>query len=279
MNALEFRQLLTVECNRLGSNVMAEEQTRTVLDDPGDPLGSRSLSLSLRREIEKLILGGGLSAGERLNENFFAERFKVSRGPVREAFRALVEAGLLEFVPHRGVFIRQISLSEAIEAYEVRAALFGLAGRLAAVRMKPSDVAGLRDLVAGMEDRIGSDDGPGYYRLNLDLHARILDATGNSRLISSYRNLIKELHLVRAINLDSRDHLAASNAEHRTMVEALAARDEDLAFEAHFRHVMSAKERVLEVRDILESSASPQSGKAKRGGAKSALVNGKENAS
>jgi DNA-binding GntR family transcriptional regulator len=259
---------------------MAQKQTLSFLEEHRDPLGSRSLSLALRKEIEKLILGGGLSAGERLNENFFAEKFRVSRGPVREAFRALVEAGLLEFVPNRGVFIRQISLTEAMDAYEVRAALFGLAGRLAASRMKQADIDDLRDLVAKMDECIRNQDGPGYYRLNLDLHARILAATGNNRLVSTYRSLIKELHLVRAVNLDSQDHLAASNAEHRAMVEALAAHDEDAAFEAHFRHVMNAKERVLEVRDTFETAKTSPSekGEAQRGGAEPAFINGKENA-
>jgi DNA-binding GntR family transcriptional regulator len=260
---------------------MVQKQPLSFIEQHSDPLGSRSLSLALRKEIEKLILGGGLSAGERLNENFFAEKFKVSRGPVREAFRALVEAGLLEFVPNRGVFIRQISLNEAMDAYEVRAALFGLAGRLAAGRLAPADIDGLRDLVARMDECIHRQDGPGYYRVNLDLHARILAATGNNRLVSTYRNLIKELHLVRAVNLDSNDHLEASNAEHRAMVEALAARDEDAASQTHFRHVMNAKERVLEVRDSFNKSKASQSekGEERAGEAKLAFTNGKENAS
>ena len=214
-----------------------------------DPLGSRSLSMALRREIEKLILSGKLSAGHRLNENAFAQRFKVSRGPVREAFRSLVEAGLLEFIPHRGVFIRQISLDEAIDAYEVRAGLFGLAGRLAATRIEEAELRDLWKLIEKMGGELEKPDGGNYYKLNLDLHARILAATRNARLIATYEALIKELHLFRSINLESPGHLKTSDAEHRGMVEALELRDPLRAFDAHFEHVMNARDRVLEIRD------------------------------
>jgi DNA-binding GntR family transcriptional regulator len=205
--------------------------------------------MALRAEIEKLILRGELPTGERLSENLLAERFRVSRGPVREAFRALVEAGLLEFVPNRGVFVRQISLAEAIATYEVRAGVFAHAGRLAAARVQDGEIDRLRSFVRHMDECINSKDGAGYYALNLQLHAQILFMTRNSRLIATYEGLIKELHRFRAKNIDRPDHLHVSNAEHGAMVEAIAARDEMRAYETHYRHVMNAKGRVLAVFD------------------------------
>ena len=207
--------------------------------------------MALRREIEKLILSGKLSGGHRLNENEFAQRFKVSRGPVREAFRSLVEAGLLEFIPHRGVFIRQISLDEAVDAYEVRAGLFGLAGRLAATRVEAPELRDLWRLVEKMTAELQKPDGGSYYKLNLELHARILAATRNARLIATYESLIKALHLFRSINLESLEHLRISDAEHHEMVRALESHDPIRAFDTHFAHVMNAKDRVLEIRNDL----------------------------
>ena len=225
---------------------MSNLQTGVSLNLP-PPLGVRSLPMALRAEIEKLILRGELPTGERLSENLLAERFKVSRGPVREAFRALVEAGLLEFVPNRGVFVRQISLAEAIATYEVRAGVFAHAGRLAAARVQDAEIDRLRSFVTHMDECIDRKDGAGYYALNLQLHAQILHTTRNPRLIATYEGLIKELHRFRAKNIDRPEHLRVSNAEHAEMVEAIAARDELRAYEAHYRHVMNAKERVLEV--------------------------------
>lgn len=210
------------------------------------PLGVRSLSMALRAEIEKMILHGGMPMGERLNENYFAEKFQVSRGPVREAFRALVEAGLVEFVPNRGVFVRQVSLDQAVAAYEVRAALFSMAGRLAAQRRRKEEVIRLRGLVHDMDEAIEKRGGEGYYQLNLDLHATVMQAARNERLASTYQGLVKELHLFRAKNLDRMDHARVSNIEHGAMVEAIVDGDEARAYETHFAHVMNARERVIE---------------------------------
>lgn len=232
-------------------------------DDAVLPLGVRSLSLVVRSEIEKLVLGHKFPVGERLSEAYFATRFGVSRGPVREAFRALVEAGLLEFIPNRGVFVRQISLEQAIADYEVRAGLFGLAGRLAAQRIRDDEIAALRKLVKGMDTRIGAGDGAGYYKLNLELHATILAATRNQRLVATYENLIKNLHMFRAKNWDSPSALRVSNAEHVAMIAALGARDEGAAFESHFGHVMNAKGRAIET--AARQAASDESQSAKRG--------------
>ncbi len=210
------------------------------------PLGVRSLSMALRAEIEKMILHGGMPMGERLNENYFAEKFQVSRGPVREAFRALVEAGLVEFVPNRGVFVRQVSLDQAIAAYEVRAALFSMAGRLAARRRRKEEIIRLRGLVHDMDEAIEKRGGEGYYQLNLDLHATVMEAARNERLAATYQGLVKELHLFRAKNLDRMDHARVSNIEHAAMVEAIVDGDEVRAYETHFDHVMNARERVIE---------------------------------
>ena len=98
-----------------------------------------------------MIVAGELVAGAKLNEESIAEMLGVSRGPVREAFRALEQAGLVRTEKNRGVFVRQVSLEEANEIYEVRAALDGLIGRLAAQRIEPAQLARLRDIVQRMQ--------------------------------------------------------------------------------------------------------------------------------
>jgi DNA-binding GntR family transcriptional regulator len=210
------------------------------------PLGVRSLAMALREEIEKMILQGSMPMGERLNENHFAEKFQVSRGPVREAFRSLVEAGLVEFIPNRGVFVRQMDLAQAVLTYEVRAGLFSQAGRLAATRRRKEEVARMRGIIHDMNDSIEKRDGEGYYQLNLELHAAIMEAARNERLAATYQGLVKELHLFRVANLGRGDHLRASNLEHAAMVEAIASGDEMRAYQMHYDHVMNARERVIE---------------------------------
>ena len=115
-----------------------------------------------------------------------------------------------------------------------------------------------------MDGRIAAGDGPGYYGLNLDLHALILRATRNERLVCTYEGLIKKLHLFRAKNWDNPSELRFSNAEHGDMVAALAARDEQAASETHFRHVMKAKARAAAAAEGVADGPTP----LRRGGSR-----------
>src|SRR5438128_10921969 len=78
---------------------------------------SSSLPMLVQKELERMILTGELAIGAKLNEVALAERLGVSRGPVREAFRALEESGLVHLEKNRGVFVRQISVEEADDTY------------------------------------------------------------------------------------------------------------------------------------------------------------------
>src|SRR3982750_4709118 len=90
---------------------------------------TQSLPMLVQQELERMIVAGELNSGAKLNELAIAERLGVSRGPVREAFRALEESGLVRLEKNRGVFVRQIAVEEADEIYELRAVLDEVAGK------------------------------------------------------------------------------------------------------------------------------------------------------
>ena len=113
-------------------------------------LRENSLAMLAQRELERRIVSGELAVGAKLNEVDIANALGVSRGPVREAFRALDQAGLVRVEKNRGVFVRQLSLDEANEVYEVRAALEALIGRLAAQRIDADEIEQLRAIVKKM---------------------------------------------------------------------------------------------------------------------------------
>ncbi|MDB5651776.1 MAG: transcriptional regulator, GntR family, partial [Hyphomicrobiales bacterium] len=208
-------------------------------------LKSRSLALLLEAEMERMIMAGEIAPGDRINENQLALRFGTSRGPIREALRALEAGGLVELIPNRGVFVRRLSVEEACHIYAVRAALFGLAGRLCAEVLTRDEIADLKKQVASMEKAAKAKNFDAYYPLNLRLHEFIIDHCGNPILASHYRDLVKLLHLFRARSLVQGGGLAISNSEHREMVEAIADRDPERAHRAHFDHVMRARERLI----------------------------------
>jgi DNA-binding GntR family transcriptional regulator len=210
---------------------------------------SRSLALLIEAEVERLIMAGEIVAGDRINENQLALRLGVSRGPIREALRSLEAGGLVELKPNRGVFVRSISLSEACDIYAVRAALFGLAGRLCAQCLSPDEVSALKRLIGDMENAARQKDFDAYYPLNLALHEFIIDHSGNPVLASHYRDLVKLLHLFRTRSLVQGGGLAISNSEHREMVLSIEAKDPERAHVAHFNHVMRARERLTQTEE------------------------------
>lgn len=208
---------------------------------------TQSLASALEREVERMIVAGDLAPGARINENRLAERFGTSRGPIREAVRALEGSGLVTSVRNRGFFVRRLAVEEVREVYDVRAALFGLAGRLLAERVTDAQLERLNGFVAEMDEASRRRDFDAYYPLNLAFHGFIVDAAGNATLADQYRGFVKKLHLFRARSLVQGGGLAVSNREHREMLAAVAARDPSWAHEAHWRHVAAAKDRLLAV--------------------------------
>jgi DNA-binding GntR family transcriptional regulator len=208
-------------------------------------LRAHTLTGVVQREIEQMILNGALAPGERLNEQFLADKLLVSRGPVREACRALAEMGLVQQIPNRGMFVAQLTNADAIEVYDLRAGLTALASSLLCPVLTDTAIVTLEGLVAEMETAAEQADFARFYPLNVEFHDFIVRSTENGRLIKMYRALVKEFHLFRTHGLVQRSALLESNREHQEILEALKARNTATAYDASFRHVGQGKERML----------------------------------
>src|SRR6185369_15875191 len=205
---------------------------------------SSSLPALVQEELERMILAGELPAGSKLNEAAIAERLGVSRGPVREAFRALEESGLVELEKNRGVFVREIRIEEADEIYELRAVLDEFVGRRLAQTASPDEVRELSDRVDRMERAASKGDVVAYLEANVDFHDRLVELAGNAKLLGMYRRLVNELHLFRHATLAQGGVLPVSMREHRTIVERIAARQPVAAGRALYDHVMASRDRM-----------------------------------
>jgi DNA-binding GntR family transcriptional regulator len=208
-------------------------------------LRSRSMSSVLQDEIEQRILSGALQPGERVNENALATELGVSRGPIREACRGLVESGLLTVIVNRGVFVREVSRKDAIDVYNVRASLMRLAGETLAERISADQLAVLRDLVERMDTAEADNDFDSFYALNRDFHTRIVDYADNGRLRSLSDGLVKELHLYRHRSILQGGGLHVSNREHKKILSALEAGDPARAGAALEDHIKAGMQRFL----------------------------------
>lgn len=210
-----------------------------------DLLREHSLSSLALRELERRIISGEIPAGAKLNEVEVAALLGVSRGPVREAFAALGQAGLVRVEKNRGVFVRQVSLDEANEFYEVRAALEGLIGRLAARRISIDEIEQLRTIVRRMHQVQKGRRAEDYFALNVEFHDRLARAARNNALLANYRGVVNQLDLYRRATISrSVENIPLSTQEHEAIVEAVAGRDERRAEALLTEHVLVSRARL-----------------------------------
>jgi len=208
-------------------------------------LQTSSLTSLVQIELERMILSGELAPGSKLTEVALAARLGVSRGPLREAFRMLEEAGLVRTEKNRGVFVRDIPIEEAVEIFDLRAAMDELVGRRLAESITPTALREIRGLVDSMEQAVKAKDAYNYHLLNLKFHDRLVELAGNGKLTAIYRKLIKELSLFRRMNLADGWLMPISAGEHRAIVKAIASGDPEAAGKAMFDHVIESKERTI----------------------------------
>jgi phosphonate utilization transcriptional regulator len=205
---------------------------------------ANSLPGLVQAEIEQLILRGELAIGQRINESDLALRFGMSRGPIREALRALEESRLVRSEKNRGVFVREVSVREADEIYDVREALDQLIGQRVAERATPEQLRDMKAVVAAMDDATAVQDIKGYHALNLKFHDMLVDFAGNARLTEAYRLLTKGLLLFRLRGLQDGGGFSVSNTEHKAVVEAMAVRDSARAGRLLRRHAAESRARM-----------------------------------
>jgi phosphonate utilization transcriptional regulator len=217
---------------------------------------ANSLPGLVQAEIEQLILRGELAIGQRVNESDLALRFGMSRGPIREALRALEESRLVRSEKNRGVFVREVSVREADEIYDVREALDQLIGQRVAERATPEQLRDMQAAVAAMDDATAVQDVKCYHALNLKFHDMLVDFAGNARLTEAYRLLTKGLLLFRLRGLQDGGGFSVSNTEHKAVVEAIAARDSARAGRLLRRHAAESRARMHKAAAVADAPRS-----------------------
>lgn len=206
---------------------------------------TKSMTQLAQDELERLIMVGEFLPGERLSEQAVAERLNVSRGPVREAFRALVEAGLLVAERNRGVLVRRISPQEVMDLYEVRAALEGEVAASVVPRLDEPGLAQLDTIVAEMARLAQADDAEAFFPLNVSFDTLLLELCPNRKLVDAYNAVTRQITLFRRRRLQTAASMRRSAAEHAKLVGVLRSGDRDKAREAFRKHVMTGRSRVM----------------------------------
>ena len=222
---------------------MTEFSAESTATSPLELVQEHSLTSALKLELERMIFDGSVRAGERLNESTLAARFGTSRGPLREALQALGEQGLVSFARNRGAFVRQMSVAEADELYDLRSALDDEVGRKLAGTLTSVQSAVLEALLRTMDKEAKRNDIRHYYPNNLRFHDLLVTYAGNGRLAEIYRRITRELHLFRLRGL-SASGAVRSNAEHWKILKAIQSGSADRAAKAMRAHIEAARSRM-----------------------------------
>lgn len=198
--------------------------------------------------LRMAILSGAIPSGTSLVEADLAERFGVSRGPVRDALRELSREGLVVDLPRRGTIVSTLTFSDTRDVYAVREGLEGVGARLAIERASDADLGRLEVLVAVMED--GWDRNADYAEtLTADLafHRELVGLSANLRLVPLYEQMLSQTQLLvrSAAALNPQLRLSLRRSAHREILEAVQRRDAGAARRAITEHYAYAEERLF----------------------------------
>ncbi|MBN8294811.1 GntR family transcriptional regulator [Rhodobacter sp. NTK016B] len=207
--------------------------------------------------LQDAIFEGRYIDGERLDETRLAALFGVSRTPVREALRRLSATGLVQQHANRGVFVRQPGPVDLYEMFQVMAELEAFCARLASSRITPEKIAALRAANEACAAATETDDVDRYYEANETFHRLIYDESGNGFLAEQCRALQKRLRPYRRTQLRAPGRLKQSLAEHRQVIDAIAAGQPEQAATALRAHVSVQGEKFHRLMSAWRAMAAP----------------------
>lgn len=187
--------------------------------------------------IRQSILSGRFAMGERLVETSLADQLQVSRAPIREAFRRLQDEGLVVEQPHRGVLVREFDGDAVVDLYNVRLALEAAA--LLSFMRRSSPVEPLRGFIGRMREAARTGDVGAVAEAELAFHVHIAAESGNRLLLSMYRAIRGQVHMLLHLDDSQFSDPTEVAAEHEPIVDAIVAGDEDRAVAVIQQHIVS----------------------------------------
>jgi DNA-binding GntR family transcriptional regulator len=209
----------------------------------------RSLAQDAADRIREQVLLGGYRQGQHLIEAKIADQLQISRGPVREAFKMLRAEGLLTEQPRRGTFVVSLTPQDVRDIYTLRAAIEGAAARLLCRHQDDEATASLDRAVDAIGAAATEGDASAVAQADLAFHEQLCRLSGNQRLLETFRRYIPALR--RLLRMDERtmSSIAAVADQHRPVVAAIRAGDEDEAVRLVTEHCEQAGELLA---DLLE---------------------------
>lgn len=199
------------------------------------------------RAIEAEIVSGEREPGSHLNEQEIADKFKVSRTPVREAMRHLASAGFVDMKPRRGAFVARIPVTRLIQMFEAMTELESLCARLAARRMHPAEKEELVKTHQAYQRFARAETAERYFDESNEFHKLIFQGTHNEVLEEMALKMFDQLTAYRRRQLSNPNRTQKSFAEHEAVLKAILSGDEDGAARLMRAHTDIVGDNVMDL--------------------------------
>ena len=222
-----------------------------------------SLSIRVYDHVKRRIVANELPFGSKLTEDGLAKELGISRTPIREALNRLAQDRLVTVSPGRGAFVATFSFDDMVQLLEIRETLEGMAARLASKRITKETLEKLRQRLKAAAQKQEHNGYKGYLDADRDFHECVISACGNHQLSQLMKSLQDRIQMLRSRSVMLPGRARKSFQEHMEIIDALSARDPDLAEEkirTHIRNVKGDLEIAIanRQRDRLETHAGEQ---------------------
>jgi DNA-binding GntR family transcriptional regulator len=225
------------------------ERTGDPMDEAQSFLEVRPSNLKLRQlvfnQIKKEIINCSLTPGEPLSEALIAERFKVSKTPVREALTSLQQSNLVEYRVNKGFSVATVTLKDIQDILEARVFFECELLKLAVIHITEAEI---QELERNLDMEFDEEDPESIERCvqaNKDFHLGIARASRNSRLFGHYISILEEAQRLTYIDLKNEDIIRTWKLSHSRFVDALRNRDEQAGVQAVIEVMENQKKRIL----------------------------------
>ncbi|MFQ5851335.1 MAG: GntR family transcriptional regulator [Candidatus Binatia bacterium] len=199
------------------------------------------------RIIRDRVLMGELSAGQGLHQAELARGMGISRTPLREALMKLEQEGLITMLPQGGLQVVELDVVGAVELYEIREMLDGLAARLAAERIAAQGLKNLERHLKRMENSMKTQNAHAWFVHHVAFHEEIFGASANSRLLGLISNVRLSIQRFHPLLLTTPNRSRNAFQEHVEIFRAIRVRDTDKAEGLARLHITNAKAIVVAV--------------------------------
>ena len=212
---------------------------------PTRSLKKENLSNQVFEQVKEIIVRGEIPAGKRMIESEIAASMGISRTPVREAVHKLEAEGLLQPLPRGGYVVRDLSLADIEETFDIRSILESFAVYLAANRYGDEEILPLEEKIGEFQRHLDRHDLKELTRINTEFHELLYALSRSQRLIKMINDLRDEIYFLRKMILNSVDMAHLSNRDHREIIKAIKKREAKKAEKLVRDHILRGKAFVI----------------------------------